>query len=54
MPNIQLTRRETNAVAAYIFSLKDKLGIAAGAARRQHDPKKWIPVFGKDHTQTKS
>jgi hypothetical protein len=28
---------------------------AAGAAligRLQHDPEKWIPVFGKDHAQT--
>jgi hypothetical protein len=20
----------------------------------QHDPEKWVPVFGKDHAQTKS
>ena len=38
------------------FVLSD-LHHAAGAALRvrdalQHDPKKWMPVFGKDHAQT--
>jgi hypothetical protein len=30
---------------------------AAGSYRRlrlEHDPEKWIPVFRKDHAQTKS
>jgi hypothetical protein len=27
---------------------------AALIGRLQHDPDKWIPVFGKDHAQTTS
>jgi hypothetical protein len=34
------------------------LAIAAFAATRdfhvEHDPEKWVPVFRKDHAQTKS